>query len=172
MRAESVPLGTAPAVSWKRSRRQSLITVLGSQTAAVNVAAAAVGVGFLILGVLGFVPGVTTHLGQLTFAGHTSDARLLGLFEVSALHSLVHLLFGVVGLAAGRSTRLSARRFLLGGGLVYLVLWVYGLAVGENATANFVPVNTADNWLHLGLAAAMIALGVVNGSVAKRRLSL
>ena len=40
------------------------------------------------------------------------------------------------------------------------MLWLYGLLIDHGSDANFVPVNTADNWLHLGLAIAMIALGI------------
>ncbi len=53
-----------------------------------------------------------------------------------------------------------SRLFLLGGGAVYLVLWIYGLVIGMNAGADFVPFNSADNWLHLILGVAMIGLGV------------
>jgi hypothetical protein len=143
-----------------------------SRTSTVNAAALLVGAAFLIIGVLGFIPGITAHYGQMDFAGHTSDAKLFGLFEVSSLHNVVHILFGVVGIAAGRSTSLSAQRFLLGGGVVYLALWVYGLVVGKEAQANFVPVNNADNWLHLALGAAMIVLGVALGQVTQRKLRL
>lgn len=45
--------------------------------------------------------------------------------------------------------------------MIYLVLWLYGLAVDKNSGANFVPLNTADNWLHLGFGVGMIALGVL-----------
>ncbi len=38
---------------------------------------------------------VTTNSGDLMMAGHHSDAMLLGLFQVSVLHNVVHLLFGV-----------------------------------------------------------------------------
>jgi len=145
------------------------MSMLRRSSSAVNTAATVVGLAFLAVGILGFVPGVTAHYGHLEFAGHTSDAKLLGVFEVSVLHNIVHLLFGVVGVAAGRSTSLSAQRYLLGGGVVYLLLWVYGLFVGHESKANFVPVNNADNWLHLALAVAMIALGLVLGSVTKRR---
>ena len=55
---------------------------------------------------------------------------------------------------------------------MYLVLWVYGLAVGHESTANFVPLNSADNWLHLALAASMIVLGIVLNSVPGRHLDL
>ncbi|GAA3029157.1 DUF4383 domain-containing protein [Actinokineospora globicatena] len=125
----------------------------------VQLAAAAVGAVFLLVGVLGFVPGVTTHYDQLTFAGHHSEAALLGIFNVSVLHNLVHLAFGVAGLALARAVG-SARTYLIGGGVVYLVLWLYGIVIDHDSAANFVPVNTADNWLHLGLAIGMIGLGV------------
>ena len=46
---------------------------------------------------------------------------------------------------------------------MYLVLFIYGLVIDHDSSANFVPVNDADNWLHLGLAVAMIALGAALG---------
>ena len=72
---------------------------------------------------------------------------------------MVHLVFGVAGLLMAR-TYATARAYLLVGGLVYLGLWVYGLLIDHGSPANFVPVNSADNWLHLGLGAVMLLLGV------------
>jgi hypothetical protein len=123
-------------------------------------AAGAVGLVFLLVGILGFVPGLTTNYDQMQFAGHESEARLLGIFQVSILHNLVHLGFGVVGLAMARTWSL-ARSFLIGGGVIYVVLWLYGLVIDLDSGANFVPVNMADNWLHFALAVGMIALGVL-----------
>jgi hypothetical protein len=114
---------------------------------------------FLLVGVLGFIPGITTNYGDMTFAGHDSGAKLLGVFQVSVLHNIVHLLFGVAGLALSRQ-RDTARTYLVGGGLIYLLLWLYGLVVSQNSSANFVPVNTADDWLHFLLGLGMIGLGV------------
>ncbi|WP_410671640.1 DUF4383 domain-containing protein [Amycolatopsis sp. cmx-4-68] len=128
----------------------------------VQVAAVAVSAVFLLVGVLGFVPGITTGYDQLSFAGHDSMAMLLGVFMVSVLHNIVHLLFGIAGLAAARTAR-GARLYLIAGGAVYLVLWLYGLVIDHGSDANFVPVNTADNWLHLALGLGMIALGVLTG---------
>jgi len=125
-------------------------------------AALAVSIAFLLVGILGFIPGITTNFGDLTFAGHHSDAKLLGIFQVSVLHNIVHLLFGIVGLALARTVS-GAYAYLLGGGIIYLVLWIYGLVIDMDSSANFVPVNTADNWLHLALAAAMIFLGLTLG---------
>jgi hypothetical protein len=84
------------------------------------------------------------------------------------LHNLVHVLFGVAGLAMARTWN-GARSYLIGGGAIYLVLWLYGLLINKNTAANFVPVNTADDWLHFLLGAGMIALGVVLGKRAPAR---
>ena len=127
---------------------------------AVQKAALTVGVVFLLVGIAGFIPGVTSNYSDLTFAGHHSDAKLIGVFQVSILHNIVHLLFGVAGIAAAR-TWSAARGYLIGGGVIYLVLWLYGLLIDKESSANFVPVNSADNWLHFVLGLGMIALGAV-----------
>jgi hypothetical protein len=123
------------------------------------MAAMVVGATFLLVGVLGFVPGITQHYSDLSFAGHDSDATLLGLFQVSILHNIVHVLFGVAGLAMARMPR-TAQAYLVGGGAIYLMLWAYGMVIDKESGANFVPVNTADNWLHFLLGAGMIGLGL------------
>ena len=128
----------------------------------VQLAAGVVGAVFLVVGIAGFVPGITTHYGDMTFAGHDSGAKLLGIFMVSVLHNVVHLLFGIAGLAMSRRSA-AAKNFLIVGGVIYLVLWLYGLIIDQTTNANFVPINTADNWLHFVLGLGMIALGVALG---------
>jgi len=118
------------------------------------------GVVFLLVGIAGFIPGITSGVDELQFVGHHSSALLLGLFQVSIFHNIVHLLFGVVGIAASRSVKAS-RLYLLIGGVVYLLLWIYGLVVPHDSQLNFVPLNSADNWLHLCLAAGMIGFGAL-----------
>jgi|SRR5215212_8781507 len=125
---------------------------------AVQGAALIVGCGLLLIGVLGFIPGVTSDFGHLQWAGH-SGAKLFGIFAVSGLHNLVHLTFGVIGLAMAR-TYAASRAYFIGGGLVYLALWLHGLFIDHGSSANFIPVNGADNWLHLGLGAVMVLLGL------------
>jgi hypothetical protein len=129
----------------------------------LQTASAAVGAVFLLVGIAGFIPGLTTNYDAMKFAGHESAAELLGVFNVSILHNLVHVAFGIAGLALARSWA-TARNFLVVGGVVYLALWVYGLVVQDEMTnANFVPLNEADNWLHLGLGVGMLALGFALG---------
>jgi hypothetical protein len=129
----------------------------------VQTLAMLVGAVFLLVGILGFVPGITTSYDDLSFAGHGSDAKLLGIFQVSILHNIVHLLFGIAGLGLARTWE-GARQFLVGGGVVYLALFVYGLfSSGKDTGVNWIPVNWADTILHLVLGLAMIGLGLVAG---------
>ena len=116
-----------------------------------------VGIVFLLVGIAGFIPGVTTNLYDgLEFAGNDGNAELLGIFQVSVLHNIVHGLFGIAGLALA-ATASGARTYLIGGGAVYLGLFVLGIVGG----GDWIPSNTADNWLHLLLGAGMVVLGVV-----------
>ncbi|MFI7582967.1 DUF4383 domain-containing protein [Kocuria sp. M1N1S27] len=123
----------------------------------VRTAALLYGVVFLLVGVAGFIPGYDT----MQFAGHESEAMLLGIFQVSILHSIVHLLYGIAGLALARSVS-GARNYLRWGGAAYLLLWLCGLLVGEESAANFVPLNSADDWLHLFLGVTMLALSFLD----------
>jgi hypothetical protein len=116
-----------------------------------------VGIVFLLVGIAGFIPGLTTDLYEgLEFAGDDGTSELLGLFQVSVLHNIVHGLFGLAGLALA-ATASGARTYLIGGGAIYLGLFVLGLLGG----GDWIPVDDADNWLHLLLGAGMIGLGVV-----------
>ena len=99
---------------------------------------------FLLVGILGFVPGITTHYGDLASQAMTRARSCSGIFQVSILHNIVHLLFGVAGLVLAKTAE-GARTYLIGGGVVYLVLWLIGVIGG----GDWIPANTADNWLHL-----------------------
>jgi uncharacterized protein DUF4383 len=126
---------------------------------AVQGAAMIVAAALTVIGVLGFVPGVTSDIDQLTWAGQRSGAQLFGTFAVSAVLNTVHVVIGVVGFALTRSYA-GARTYLLAGGAVYLGLWLYGVLVGHGSNAHVLPLNPADNWLHLGLGVVMVLLAV------------
>ena len=128
----------------------------------LQTAALLTGIVFLLVGILGFIPGITTNYDDLKFAGHNSDAQLLGIFDTSILHNIVHLLFGVAGLALARTWE-GARTYLIGGGLIYAVLFVYGAIFHGEKGSNWIPVNWADNILHLALAGGMILAGLALG---------
>jgi ABC-type transport system involved in multi-copper enzyme maturation permease subunit len=118
----------------------------------IQLAATIVGLAFLLAGIGGFIPGITT------------DGHLLGIFEVSTLHNIVHLLFGVAGLAMAGS---SAKTYLVGGGVLYLIIWAYGMFFDLGLEA--LPINAADNMLHLGSGIGMVALGVILGKTPAHR---
>jgi hypothetical protein len=155
--------GRAETLQWEVlmvSRSESGVARTSADRDRIRTVALVVSVVFLLVGVLGFIPGITTNYGSMQFAGHDSGAKLLGAFQVSILHNIVHLLFGIVGLALARTVG-GARLFLIGGGAIYLVLWLYGLIIDHGSGANFVPLNTGDNWLHFFLGVGMVALGLI-----------
>ena len=93
----------------------------------IQLAATIVGLTFLVAGIGGFIPGITTNAGDIALYGHESPAMLLGIFQVSVLHNVIHLVFGIAGLAMAKG---AAKTYLVGGGLIYLVTWLYGAAIG------------------------------------------
>jgi Domain of unknown function (DUF4383) len=107
------------------------------------------GAALLLVGVLGFVPAATTHYGALRF-GHGSDADLLGVFRVSILLNLVHIVVGAAGIAVGRTRSLA---------LASLVLWL----IGVFAAGGWLSLDTADNWLHFLFAVALLGLALLVG---------
>lgn len=155
--------GAAETTRRRPATRERVVKERSRATRAIaRTVAAIVALVFLVVGVLGFIPGITTGVDRMTLYGAGSAALLLGIFQVSVLHNVVHLAFGVVGLLMSRSAG-AARTFLIGGGIIYLVLWILGLMFGSDANLNVVPVNDADNWLHLGLGVVMVLLGLLVG---------
>ena len=71
-------------------------------------AALVVGGVFLAVGVVGFIPGITNNYDTLTVASHHSEGQLLGRFQVSILHNVGHLLFGITRLLSYRTLPLPA----------------------------------------------------------------
>lgn len=119
------------------ARQQGFTADRRTMTNAQKIAGA-LGAVFLLVGIAGFIPGITTGVGDMTFWGTDSGAHLLDVFHVSIFHNIVHLLYGVAGLAAMGAGWRPSRTYLLGGGAIYLVLWAYGLVVDLN------PTRTAD----------------------------
>lgn len=104
------------------------------------------GVVFLAVGVLGFVPGVTTE-----------DGLLLGIFQVSTLHNLIHILSGVAALIAAKSADYAQLYFRIFG-VVYATVAIVGWIQG-NTVLGLIDVNVADNILHTVLAVAILGVG-------------
>ncbi|MFL5954056.1 MAG: DUF4383 domain-containing protein [Gaiellaceae bacterium] len=125
--------------------------------------AALAGVAFLLFGIVGFVPGITIHYGDLRLAGRGSGALLLGVFQVSVLHNLLHVAFGIAGLVLAKTAR-GARAYLVGGGAACILLSIAGVL----GAAGWLPANAADDWLHLVVGAGLAGLGLVAGRAPAR----
>ena len=123
----------------------------------VQKAAMLFGIIFLIVGIAGFIPGITQDYDRLTVFDD-QGAKLLGIFGTNIIENIAHLLFGVAGLALAR-TWSGAKNYFIWGGLIYLALWLYGLIIEENSAANFMGLNNPSHWLHLLLGLAMVAAG-------------
>lgn len=117
------------------------------------------GIVFLLVGIAGFVPGLVAppQAGTDLTIG-TGFGRLFNLFPVNVLHNLVHLAFGVWGLAAYR-TFSASRLYARGVAVIYAVLTVMGLIPLLNTTFGLIPLYGHDVWLHLLLAAVAAVFG-------------
>ena len=109
------------------------------------------GIVFLAAGLAGFVPGISPehmHPGVTV----TASSRLaMGLFPVNLLHNLVHLAFGLWGLAAARSVA-GPVGYARAVAVAYGLLTVMGLIPATNTTFGLVPIYGNDVWLHAVLA--------------------
>jgi hypothetical protein len=122
--------------------------VNGDRTTAQTLALV-FGVVFLLVGILGFVPGITEDAPG-SFAGEDSEGSILGVFQTSILHNLAHLAFGIGILAARKHA--TALTYLLVGGVAYLGLFVIGLL----GAMDWLPADDTDDWLHLVLGAGLL----------------
>lgn len=116
-----------------------------------------VAAAFLAIGIAWFVPGLTVHLDKLQRRDQHSHAQLFGVFDVSVVHNLLHLAFGVAGLILVR-TYARSRAYLLVGGPFYLTLWLYGML--NNSPDSALPLNNADHWLHFDVGLVMVVLAL------------
>ena len=121
--------------------------------------AALIGLAFIVVGVLGFVPGVVQDYGELRWWKSGSGADLFGVFQTSILHNLLFIGIGVAGLVASRRPA-SARSFVTFGGAIYFALGIFGLLVDHESGWNFLPFDRAGDWLQVGIGVAMLYVGL------------
>lgn len=116
-----------------------------------------IGILFLAIGILGFVPGLVTAppAGVPDIAVDAGYGYLFGLFPVNVLHNIVHLVVGVLGIYCYRNA-LQARAFSKGLAWFYGILAVMGLFPVLNTTFKLIPLFGNDIWLH-ALTAAVAA---------------
>ena len=118
-----------------------------------------IGLVFIVVGLLGFVPGVVQDYGELTWWKLGSGADLFGLFQTSILHNLLYIGIGVAGLVAA-SRPATQRTYVNFGGVNYLAHSKFGLIVDRESGWNFLPFDRAGDWLHVGIGIAMLYVGL------------
>ncbi len=130
------------------------------------------GIAFLLIGLSGFVPGLSPAHQHPNLAVEAGSAMALGLFPVNVLHNLFHLAFGVWGLLAARSAG-AATAYGKAVAVIYGLLTVMGLFPVTNTSFGLVPIYGHDVWLHALLAGVAGYFGFVHrdrpGTNAQRR---
>ena len=117
----------------------------------------------MVLGTVLVLVGILGFLVEPSFGvGDSADRGTLILFDINGWHNVVHLLSGLVGLAMV-GTAAKARLFAIGYGIVYVLVTILGFAVGDGGLLlSIIPINTADNLLHLAIAVTGIAVGLAS----------
>ncbi|MCI5108603.1 MAG: DUF4383 domain-containing protein [Candidatus Pacebacteria bacterium] len=106
---------------------------------------------FLAIGILGFVPGITT-----------ADGHLLGIFHVDAMHNIIHLITGVIALFVAMGSGNAQKMFFKIFGVIYAVVAIAGLVWGGNVFG-LIHTNTADDILHVVIALIALYAGFGGG---------
>lgn len=118
------------------------------------------GIVFFLVGIAGFVPAFVTPFDATdpALAVTATSGLLFGLFPVNVLHNLVHVVFGIWGIAVWR--RVSPSRFYAQAvAVVYVVFMIMGFIPVLNTTFGLVPLYGHDIWLHLILAGVAAYFG-------------
>jgi hypothetical protein len=131
-----------------------------SMNTTIQKLAGVFGVVFILVALVGFF---ATGGMAMQPTDPATAAKALGIFPVNLLHNVVHLLFGVWGLAASRNWA-GSKQFFTIAGIIYAVLTVVGFL--SPSGFNLVPLGGPDIWLHCVLAIVMMGIGYTAKPVA------
>ncbi|MDX2212843.1 MAG: DUF4383 domain-containing protein [Oculatellaceae cyanobacterium bins.114] len=127
-----------------------------------------IGLIFLLLGIAGFIPGfMTLPVGSPDVAVDAPRLLLddgygyvLGLFPTNFLHNAVHIVVGVLGLAASTSFS-GALVYNRGFAIAYALIAVMGLLPFTNTTFGLMPIFGNNVWFNALTALAAAYVGFV-----------
>lgn len=122
--------------------------------------ATVVGAALTIVGIIGF-------FYSSDFGAPGDVDEVLGILAVNGWHNILHLVTGLLGLAAAGY---AARTYALALGLLYVVIAIWGFIIGGGESIlGIVPVNTEDNFLHVILGVLGLAAGAASPAAARPR---
>ncbi|MFL5893174.1 MAG: DUF4383 domain-containing protein [Solirubrobacterales bacterium] len=122
--------------------------------------ATTVGAILTIAGIIGF-------FYSSSFGSPGSVDEMFGIFAVNGWHNVLHLVTGLLGLAAAGYL---ARTYALAVGLLYVVIAIWGFIIGGgDSILSIIPVNAEDNVLHLIIGVLGLAAGAASPAAARTR---
>lgn len=104
------------------------------------------GIVLVLVGILGFVPGVA------------NNGLLLGIFQVDTMHNIIHLATGILAIAAAMGSGAYASLYFKVFGVVYALVALVGFVQGSTVLG-LISINMADNLLHTAIAALALWVG-------------
>jgi hypothetical protein len=113
------------------------------------------GLVFVLVGILGFVPQLVDHHPMLGIDPDLSNEHglLFGLFPVNGVHNVVHILFGVWALWASQNV-FRSRTYCRANAVLYGGLAILGFFPGFKTMFGLMPIHGHDIWLHGAIAMA------------------
>lgn len=139
--------------------------IQSSETIKIRYAALILGVIMLLLGLAGYVSGVTT--GPASAYPGSGYGYVLGLFPTNYLHNAIGILTGLWGIAAFTSLG-GAIAFNQAFAIVYGAQAILGLFPFSKTFFGMMPLYGNNVWLSVLLAAVTYYFGFVKpGSIAK-----
>jgi hypothetical protein len=145
-----------------RALGRSAVEITKTRGGPVRRHAQATGVLLCLLGVLGLVPGITTHYDEMGF--FRSGAQLFGVFTVSVVSSVLLFFYGITVLVFAGSVRQAHKNVVLHA-LVLIVMGFAGIGIVANSPDPVLPTDAASNCLYLGLGVFFL----VGGNLSRRR---
>jgi hypothetical protein len=105
------------------------------------------GIVFIVVGLAGFVPGITYH------------ERLIGVFHVNVFLNLLHLVTGIIAYWTSRRTLRASQLFFQVFAVVYAIMAVLGFGYGDRDILGVFSNDKADTWLHTLVALFNLYVG-------------
>jgi len=105
------------------------------------------GIVFLLIGILGFVPGITVH------------NMLLGIFHVNVWHNIIHILSGLIAFWVAVTSNRASQIYFQVFGIIYAIVAILGFFYDYRSIFGFIANNPADAWLHTIIAIITLYFG-------------